>query len=90
MTDKKQSIMVIVDGGYHPDAVELIKGIPAEITFKRISEKGCVDTIVLPELGIKRFLPINEQQTFSINTDKAGEYQFHCGMDMDYGKVVIK
>ncbi|AVK64665.1 cupredoxin domain-containing protein [Loigolactobacillus coryniformis] len=90
MAEKKQSIVVVVDGGYHPDTVKLTKGIPAEIIFKRISDKGCVDTIVFPKFGIKRFLPINEQQIFSINTDKAGEYQFHCGMDMVYGKVVIK
>ncbi|MFD1465295.1 cupredoxin domain-containing protein [Lapidilactobacillus mulanensis] len=90
MTTQSQNIEVIVDGGYQPSTVTLKQGQPAQLTFKRLSDKGCLDTIVLPEFGIKKFLPLNEAQTFNIDTAKAGEYQFSCGMDMAHGKVVIQ
>ncbi|WP_057735472.1 cupredoxin domain-containing protein [Liquorilactobacillus uvarum] len=90
MTVKKQNAEVIVDGGYQPATVTLHQGIPAQLTFKRVSDKGCLDTVVLPDFEIKAALPLNEEKSFTIDTKTPSEYQFSCGMNMFHGKVVIK
>lgn len=90
MTKKIQDASVIVDGGYQPATVVLKKGVPAHLSFKRISEKGCLDMVVLPDFGIKEKLPLNQEKVFTIDTRIPGEHQFSCGMNMFHGKVVIK
>lgn len=35
-------------------------------------------------------LPLNEPQEFDLDTSKAGEIDFACGMNMFKGKVVIE
>ncbi|KLD59399.1 copper-binding protein, partial [Lactiplantibacillus plantarum] len=34
-------------------------------------------------------LPLDQPQTVTVPTDRAGEFYFSCGMDMVSGKVVI-
>lgn len=90
MSEKTQQANVTVDGGYKPSVVNLKKGVPASISFTRTSDKGCLDVVHSKDFGFEEALPLNETKTVAINTDKAGEYQFSCGMDMFFGKVVIQ
>lgn len=90
MVDQKQTAEVIVDGGYKPAVVTLKQGVPAQLAFKRINTAGCLDQIVIPDFGIKADLPLNETQTFTIDTTKPGDYVFTCGMGMVKGELVIR
>lgn len=49
-----------------------------------------MDVVHSKDLDFETKLPLNEAQTVNVSTDKAGEYDFSCGMDMFHGKVVIK
>ena len=40
--------------------------------------------------GWQQDLPLNEPQEFELDTSKAGEVDFACGMNMFKGKVVIE
>jgi len=90
MAEKVQKVNVKVAGGYDPEVVNLKKGIPAEITFTRTNAQGCLDVVHSKALNFETELPLNTAETIKIATDKAGEYDFSCGMDMFHGKVVIK
>ncbi|MHA8110156.1 cupredoxin domain-containing protein [Lactobacillaceae bacterium Melli_B4] len=90
MSEKEQVVTVTVDGGYQPNVVNFKQGVPAEIKFVRNSDQGCLGTVQSKDLGFKAALPLNEAQTFTVNTDQAGEYEFSCGMDMVKGKVVVQ
>lgn len=90
MVEKVQKINVTVAGGYQPEVVNLKQGIPAEITFTRTKEQGCLDVVHSKDLNFEKQLPLNVAQTVNIDTDKTGEFNFSCGMDMFGGKVVIK
>ncbi len=90
MSEQKQRVNVTVAGGYEPDKVTLKQGVAAEITFTRTNDKGCLDVVHSKELGFKEELPLNVPKTVEVSTDKAGEYPFSCGMDMFFGKVVVK
>ncbi len=90
MTENVQKVNVNVAGGYNPAIVNLKKDVPAEITFTRTNEHGCLDIVHSKDLNFETKLPLNQAETVKIATDKVGEFDFSCGMDMFHGKVVIK
>lgn len=90
VTDDIQSIDVNVKGGYDPETVVLKQGVPAVLNFTRQDPSSCLDRVVFPDFGINRELPKGEEQVIKIDTSKAGEYQWACGMDMFHGKLIIK
>ncbi|GAA3618312.1 cupredoxin domain-containing protein [Secundilactobacillus similis] len=90
VTDDVQSIDVNVKGGYDPETVVLKQGVPAVLNFTRQDPSSCLDRVVFPDFGINRELPKGEEQSIKIDTSKAGEYQWACGMDMFHGKLIIK
>lgn len=81
---------IIVDGGYQPNQVTFKQGEPAELVFKRVSDRGCVQVVQSQALGFKRELPLNEEVHFPIDTTTPGTYGFACGMDMVKGQVVVE
>lgn len=85
-----QQVDVEVNGGYSPEQVVLKQGVPAVLNFTRKDASGCLDHVVFSDFGINQELPQNQTQTVTIDTSKAGEYQWACGMDMFHGKVIIK
>lgn len=90
MMNEKQLASITVDGHYAPDVVTFKQGHPAELTFERRTNTGCLDVVQSPALGFKLALPINQPQTVTIPTDQTGVFDFSCGMDMVHGKVVIE
>ncbi|GEO69320.1 cupredoxin domain-containing protein [Levilactobacillus acidifarinae] len=89
MTQTTQKETVIVEGSYAPTMVEFKQGVPAELTFLRLNNQGCLDKVHSDALMFNLDLPINAPQTVTIPTDQAGVFDFSCGMDMVHGKVVI-
>ncbi|QEA31845.1 cupredoxin domain-containing protein [Secundilactobacillus malefermentans] len=85
-----QSVDVVVSGGYSPATVVLKQGIPAKINFNRKDPSSCLEQVVFEKFGINEYLPQNENHSIEIDTSKAGEYDFACGMNMFHGKVVVK
>lgn len=85
-----QQINIDVNGGYSPENVVLKKGVPAVLNFTRRDSSTCLDHVVFSDFGINQALPKNEAQAIKIDTSKAGEYQWACGMDMFHGKLTIK
>ena len=86
----KQVVEISVDGGYTPKVVELQRGVPAELIFTRKDRSSCFEEVVLPDFGISTHLPINKPYTVSIQPDTFGEFTYACGMNMFFGKVVVK
>lgn len=89
MSDNKQKVEVVVNGGYTPNTVVLKQGVPANIVFDRKDPSGCFSHVMFPDFGVNG-LPIGKQHSIDIDTSKPGEYQYACGMNMFHGKVVIK
>ena len=86
----KQTVEIVVDGGYNPGIVELSRGIPTEITFIRKDSSACFEEVVLPDFGIRAHLPVGKPYVVTINPHDVGEYKYACGMNMFFGKVVVK
>lgn len=86
----QQDVDILVKGGYSPEQVVLKQGVPAKLHFSRTDPSSCLDHVVFPDFGINQALPQNQEKTVTIDTNKPGEYEWACGMDMFHGKVIIK
>lgn len=86
----KQVVEILVDGGYLPKVVELARDVPAELIFTRKDTSACFEEIILPDFGIRTHLPVGESYTIAVNPKEAGEYTYSCGMNMFFGKVIVK
>jgi len=76
--------------GFSPNHVELKKGEPAMLTFKRTTDSTCANEVVFPELGIKKELPLNQPVMVQIPTDQARTIGFECGMGMYKSQIVVR
>lgn len=90
MSGDRQEVEVVVNGGYTPSIVVLKQGVPASVVFDRKDPSGCFNEVMFPDFGIHETLPVNEKLAIDIDTSRAGEYSYACGMNMFHGKVVIK
>ena len=82
-------IEVVVRGGYTPDRIEVRLGRPVRLTFLRQESNPCTEQVILGDFGISRTLPEGERVPVEFTPDKAGEFTFHCGMNMVRGKLVV-
>lgn len=82
--------VVVTEKGYEPAKVSLRAGIPARITFVRITDNTCGTEVVFPSLSIKRTLPLNEPVVVEFTPAKSGDIAFACGMNMLHGTVVVQ
>lgn len=84
-----QHVLVRVDGGYDPQRIEVEAGRPVRLTFDRADTGGCSEEVVLPEFGIRRFLPVGEPTSVEFTPAEPGTYEFTCGMGMLRGRVAV-
>ena len=81
-------VTITVDGGYSPSTVRAKAGQPIRLTFDRRDTSSCSEEIVLPDFGIRRFLPSGRQTVIEVTPPTAGTYEFMCGMSMLRGRLI--
>jgi plastocyanin domain-containing protein len=86
----QQSATIDVNGGYNPSVIVLKQGVPASLNFHRKDPSTCLDHVVFADFGVNDFLPQDKDHWINIDTSKAGEFDFACGMNMFHGKVIVK
>jgi hypothetical protein len=97
--DAEQPVEVAADGrieievdasGYHPASISAPAKATITLAFKRTTESGCGNELVIAALDIKKDLPVGEVVEIPVEVPETGELGFACGMDMYKGKVVPK
>jgi plastocyanin domain-containing protein len=76
--------------GYQPASVKLRPGVRARLTFVRTTDATCVRDIVLPDLGLRRELPLNQPVVVSFVPKQRGSFTFVCGMNMMRGELIVR
>ena len=76
--------------GFTPSEIHATKGAPLSLIFTRTSDNTCAKELVMPELKIRRPLPLNEAVAVQMPTQQEHTYRFQCGMAMWEGTIVIK
>lgn len=80
---------VLVDGGYKPQVIKIQKDQSVDITFLRRDENSCLEEVVFPDYRIKKYLPVGRSVQVTLNPPHLRVSEFHCGMNMYRGKVVV-
>jgi plastocyanin domain-containing protein len=81
--------VVIFEGTYNPNRIELHEGERLRIKFVRKEGTSCSNEVVFPQLSIRRELPLNKPVLIDLPPLSAGEYEFKCGMNMVRGTIVV-
>jgi plastocyanin domain-containing protein len=84
-----QEVRVEVRGAYSPDRIAVEAGRPVRLTFERREENPCTAQVIFPDLGIVKDLPVGQPVAVEFTPERAGELDFHCGMNMVRGKVLV-
>jgi plastocyanin domain-containing protein len=85
-----QEVTSGVRGGYDPAQVRVRAGTPVRLVFDRQETSGCSEEVVIPEFGIRRFLPAHQKTAVEITPREAGSYEFTCGMGMLRGRLIVE
>ncbi|HEV2733978.1 MAG TPA: cupredoxin domain-containing protein [Longimicrobiaceae bacterium] len=84
-----QEVTIGVHGGYEPARVRVKRGVPVRLVFDRQESSGCSEEVVIPEFGIRRFLPAFKKTAVELTPDRAGSFDFTCGMGMLRGRLIV-
>ena len=84
-----QKIRITADKGYHPAHIQLQKGIPAEITFHRVTPSNCYKEVLFEEEGILEPIGVDEEKVIRFIPQELGEHEFSCGMKMQKGSYTV-
>jgi plastocyanin domain-containing protein len=85
-----QEVTIAVQGGYSPAQVRVKRGAPVRLVFDRQETSGCSEEVVIPEFGVRKFLPAFQKTAVEITPQKAGTFDFTCGMSMLRGKLTVE
>lgn len=85
-----QQAVIRVEGGYAPARVRLVAGRPARLVFDRREDSSCSEEVVIPDFGIRRFLPAHQRTGVDLPAPPPGTYEFTCGMGMLRGSLVVE
>lgn len=85
-----QLIEIAVAGGYSPAEVRVRVGKPVRLVFDRRETNPCSEEVVIPDFGIRRFLPPNQKTAVEFTPTRPGSHEFTCAMGMLRGRVVAE
>ena len=84
-----QKIHITAEKGYHPAHIQLQKGVPAEITFHRVTPSNCYKEILFEEEGILEPIGVDEEKVIRFTPQELGQHEFSCGMKMQKGSYTV-
>ena len=89
LADGVQVIKVTVKGGYSPDVIQVVPGVPVRLLFDRQESGDCSSRVVFADFKVNQTLPAFETTAVEFTPEVPGEYEFACGMSMLHGKLRV-
>lgn len=83
-------VAIVVRGGYTPSTVRVPRGARVRLLFDRQEDSSCSEEVVIPDFGVRRFLPAHETTAVELTPSVAGSHEFMCGMGMLRGTIVVE
>ena len=83
-------VILVENGSYQPAHIKLAANKPAELYFLRKDPSPCAEMVLIPELDISENLPLDKTTKISLPAMEAGEYDFHCQMQMYRGSLKVE
>jgi len=85
-----QEVLIRVQGGYAPGQITVRAGTPVRLIFDRQEDSSCSEEIVIPDFGVRRFLPPFERTPVEFTPRTPGSHEFTCGMGMLRGRLTVE
>ena len=82
--------IVVENGVYNPARIKLAANRVARLQFLRKDASPCSEMLLLPGLEISESLPLNRPKSITLPPLAAGEYTFHCQMQMYRGVLKVE
>jgi plastocyanin domain-containing protein len=82
--------IAVTDTGFAPGTLTIPAGRPVTLVVTRKTDQTCAKEIVFPDQKIRKSLPLNQAVEIALPSSPRGEIDYVCGMDMLYGKVVVR
>lgn len=76
--------------GYQPNRIVVAAGQPVRLNFRRDTSSGCYAQLLIPDFGIAVDLPEGETVPVEFMATTPGEYEFMCGMKMNFGTIEVR
>ncbi|MEK6933155.1 MAG: cupredoxin domain-containing protein [Nanoarchaeota archaeon] len=80
--------LTVKDYNYYPPIINLKYNIPAKIIVDTDKVKGCLQSIVIPDFKVRKFVT-SKDNVISFTPNKKGTFSFSCSMGMGFGKIVV-
>jgi plastocyanin domain-containing protein len=75
--------------GYAPSTIDVKKGEAVVLVFTRTTKSECLAQVAIPDLNIKKDLPVDAPVEIPVKLDKEGKVGFQCGMAMLKGTINV-
>ncbi|HTT69869.1 MAG TPA: cupredoxin domain-containing protein [Anaeromyxobacteraceae bacterium] len=85
-----QQVVIRVEGGFAPAHVRLHAGQPVRLVFDRRETSSFSEEVLIPEFGIRRFLPAHQRTSIDLPAARPGTYGFTCGLGQQRGTLVVE
>ncbi|MDP3763616.1 MAG: sulfite exporter TauE/SafE family protein [bacterium] len=83
IVDGKQIVKMAVNGySYSPNKFTVVQGVPVEWQIDGARAAGCGQVLVMPTLGISKYLSPQEITTITFTPTETGTIPFNCSMGM--------
>jgi plastocyanin domain-containing protein len=84
-------LYVLVDAkGFSPREIPVKAGEVTEVFVMRTTEATCVNEIIVPDLGVRLPLPLDQPVKFSVKPPAPGRINFGCAEGHVTGEIVIR
>jgi plastocyanin domain-containing protein len=80
--DARRIDIAVKDEGFSPSTIDVKKGETVVLRFHRTTKSECLKAIAIPDLGIKKDLPMNTPVEVAITPQKEGKMTLQCWMAM--------
>jgi len=84
-----QTVPVVVEGGYQPAHISVAAGTPVRLVFDRRETSPCSEEVVMPDFGMKHYLPAHRTTAVEFTPTEPGTFDFSCGMSMLRGRITV-
>lgn len=82
-----QFVGVTVHGGYQPDSIRAVAGLPLRVVFRRQDGDACSERVIFSAPRLDRRLAVTGKTTIDLPAQPPGEIRFTCGMGRYRGRI---
>ncbi|MBP7118966.1 sulfite exporter TauE/SafE family protein [Candidatus Woesebacteria bacterium] len=81
--------MTVTATAYKTTTTTLRVNVPVKLTLTSVDAGGCVQVFTIPQMNIKKLLPINGKEVITFTPTKTGILPFSCAMGMYTGQFEV-